>query len=416
MPSQTPIGQTPSDTTPAAPMRPLAILIALALVAGALMIARFATTPDTEGREIAFSLLVGLAFGIVLQRSRFCFLCHFRDFQERRDARGVVAILVALALGALLYQIVIAAWMPVVRPGALPPDAHIGPVSVVLAISSLVFGIGMAISGSCLSGHLYRLGEGSPTSPFALVGALLGFGLGFLTWNAIYVAAVATAPSVWLPHHLGYEGTLALSLAVLVAMILIALRIGRPVPAPASAQAPETNQATTLLRRIFIERWPYSLGGAAVAVISAFAFLRVGPLGVTAELGSLARTASASLGTLPETLHGLDGLRGCATVVKAAILSKNGALIGGLVVGSFAAALVAGQFTPAWPTPKQIAKGLFGGVLMGWGAMTGLGCTVGVLLSGIHAGALSGWVFFLFCTIGVSLTLVVMRFFGPHAA
>jgi hypothetical protein len=146
-----------------------------------------------------------------------------------------------------------------------------------------------------------------------------------------------------------------------------------------------------------------------VAVISAFAFLRVGPLGVTAELGSIARTSSAALGALPETLHGLDGLRGCATVVKAALLSKNGALVGGLVAGSFAAALVAGQFTPAWPTPKQVAKGLAGGILMGWGAMTGLGCTVGVLLSGIHAGALSGWVFFVFCTIGVSATLAIGR-------
>jgi hypothetical protein len=46
---------------------------------------------------------------------------------------------------------------------------------------------------------------------------------------------------------------------------------------------------------------------------------------------------------------------------------------------------------------------------MGWGAMTGLGCTVGVLLSGIHAGALSGWVFLAFCTLGVWLGLLAMR-------
>ncbi|KAB2887456.1 MAG: YeeE/YedE family protein, partial [Burkholderiaceae bacterium] len=32
-------------------------------------------------------------------------------------------------------------------------------------------------------------------------------------------------------------------------------------------------------------------------------------------------------------------------------------------------------------------------VLLGWGAMTGLGCTIGTLLSGSIAGALSGWVF-----------------------
>jgi len=36
---------------------------------------------------------------------------------------------------------------------------------------------------------------------------------------------------------------------------------------------------------------------------------------------------------------------------------------------------------------------LVGGALLGWGAMTGLGCTIGTLLSGSMAGALSGWVF-----------------------
>ncbi|MNL82680.1 hypothetical protein D3C87_2101160 [compost metagenome] len=40
-------------------------------------------------------------------------------------------------------------------------------------------------------------------------------------------------------------------------------------------------------------------------------------------------------------------------------------------------------------------------MLLGWGAMTGLGCTVGNLLSGTMAGALSGWVF------GASVLLAV---------
>jgi hypothetical protein len=33
--------------------------------------------------------------------------------------------------------------------------------------------------------------------------------------------------------------------------------------------------------------------------------------------------------------------------------------------------------------------------------MVALGCTVGTLLSGIMAGAFSGWVFWLFCSIGM---------------
>jgi hypothetical protein len=46
---------------------------------------------------------------------------------------------------------------------------------------------------------------------------------------------------------------------------------------------------------------------------------------------------------------------------------------------------------------------------MGWGAMTALGCTVGVLLSGIHAGAVSGWVFLAACFAGVHIGLWLRR-------
>lgn len=41
--------------------------------------------------------------------------------------------------------------------------------------------------------------------------------------------------------------------------------------------------------------------------------------------------------------------------------------------------------------------------------MIGLGCTVGTLLSGIMAGALSGWVFGAAVFIGVAITLSAGR-------
>jgi uncharacterized membrane protein YedE/YeeE len=359
---------------------------------------------DTANRALVFSLLTGTALGVVLQRSRFCFLCNFRDFLEKRDPRGLLAIVAALAVGTALYTAVTMAWVPVPQPGRLPPNAHVGPVSWVLALGAFVFGIGMAIAGSCLSAHFYRLGEGSPSSPFALVGAAVGFLLGFLTWNDLYLWSVSESVPYWLPHHLGYAGTLLATLLVLGAIAVALIRFGRWTP-----EAPAAPTLSGISAAIFRNRWPALAGGTAVGVISAIYFFRVAPLGVTAELGSLVRTAGASQGWLPDTLLGLDTLRGCATSVKEALLSNNGLLVIGIVAGSFASALPAGQFKPALPTPAQIGKGLAGGVLMGWGAMTALGCTVGVLLSGIHAGALSGWVFLAFCTLGVWLGLLAMR-------
>src|SRR5690606_11596766 len=140
-----------------------------------------------EGRPLALSLILGAAFGAVLQRSRFCFYCNFRDLVERREAGGVLAIIVALAVGAIGYTVIFGAWLPTPALERLPPTAHIGLVSLSLLIAALAFGVGMAISGSCIAAHYYRLAESSVIAPYAIVGALAGFGIGFLTWKPLFL-------------------------------------------------------------------------------------------------------------------------------------------------------------------------------------------------------------------------------------
>ena len=383
----------------------LAALVAAGLAAGA-----WRLSGEAGGTRLALSLVFGALFGLVLQRSRFCFYCQWRDFLVLGDPRGMLGILAALAAGIAGYAVVLGAWMPDPSGTRLAPDAHIGPVGPVLVLAGLVFGAGMAVSGSCISAHLYRLGEGSPTAPFALIGTALGFGLGFLTWNPLYLVSLSDAPVLWLPRHLGYAGTLALSLAALAAL---AWPLLRRLPAPEPVARPDPLHAVFLA--VFVARWPVWLGGLAVGAIGTLSYLRVGPLGVTAEIGGRTRQAAGSLGLLPDRLEGLDTFRGCATAVRDALLTPNGLFIGGLVLAAFAAALVAGQFRPALPSPGQVVRGLTGGTLLGWGAMTGLGCSVGTLLSGIMAGAVSGWVFGVAMFAGAAGTLWLGRRVGVLA-
>jgi len=381
--------------------RALAALVAISI---AYFVLSLYGVPET--RTLALSLALGGIFGFVLQRSRFCFFCHSREYLEEGNPQGVLSILLALGAGTLAYLVVLTQWMPLPLADRLPPTAHIGPVSYALALGAFVFGAGMSISGSCISAHIYRLGEGSPASPFALVGAVIGFGLGFASWNTLYLATIVDSPVVWLPHTLGYAGTLALTIALLLA---IAGYVLSRTSFKISARKETRVDAASIGNAVFVERWPAWTGGLLVGVISAVAYLRVSPLGVTAEIGSLARTWTQATGLLPETLHELDAFRGCVTVVKTALLSPNGMFVGGIVLASFAAALVSGQFQPRLPTLDEALRGLIGGILMGWGAMVALGCTVGVLLSGIHAGALSGWVFLVFCFAGLLAGLRLRR-------
>lgn len=344
------------------------------------------------GRTLVFALVTGAVLGLVLQRSRFCFYCHARDWFEDRNPRGLLAIVLALAVGVVGYTVVLGGWLPVPQPGKLPPDMHIGPVSWVLVAAGLSFGAGMVVSGSCISAHWYRLAEGSAVSPFALVGSALGFIGGFKTWNALYSLSVADAPVVWLPAHLGYGGALAVQLGGL-GLLAAWLWRGFAHDAAAPARAGAVPPLRAVWRNLWAGRWHYWVGGLAVGLIGAFAIVRMRPLGVTAALGSAARQWAQGQGWIPDRLDGLDGFAGCATAPQSTWFTPNALLLAGFVAGAFVAALASRQFAPRWPTWRDAARGLLGGVLLGWGAMTGLGCTIGTLLSGGMAGALSGWVF-----------------------
>lgn len=382
----------------------LRVTTAAALAVAIAVWAHVLSGDGNEGRGLAFSLLAGGAFGLVLQRSRFCFLCITRDFTARRDARGLLGLVVALAVGTLGYHAVFGAFLPMAGTERLPAGAHIGPVSWVLALGALTFGIGMAISGSCISAHFYRLGEGAFGSVFALAGAAVGFGLGFASWNTLYLSAIQQAPVWWLPHHLGYGGSLLFQLLLLAIIGALLLR---------AHKRPETEDKPVgdmrLHSLLFGARWPAYVGGILVGIIGVIAYFRSAPLGVTAELGSLSRTAAASLTLLPAKLEGLDSFAGCATVIKESLFSRNGVFVIGLVAASLASAVLAGDFHPKLPSVRQSLRNFGGGMLMGWGGMIALGCTVGTLLSGIMAGAASGWVFAVFCLTGALIVLSITK-------
>jgi uncharacterized membrane protein YedE/YeeE len=354
-------------------------------------------TPN-QGAKASLSLLIGLALGVVFQRGRFCFFCILRDWIEYRNSTGIYAILVALAVGGVGYAVVFGAFLPNSFTNRLPPDAHIGPVSWVLLVAGIAFGVGMSLSGACISGHLYRLGEGYTRAPFALFGSLIGFGFGFFTWQSVYLGAISQAPIAWLPSTLGYGGALAVHLAILV---VIGIFLLRHLPSrPARDAQPIT--LVYLWNSVFNHRWNPLVTGSIVGMIGVVSYFRVEPLGVTSQLGSVSRTVLDNANLLTDRLNGLDGFVGCATQVVQAI-TENGWLIIGLMIGSWAVVLLANRFQLSKLSLRGGVTALLGGILMGWGSMLALGCTVGTLLSGISAFAISGWVFGIAVLIGVWL-------------
>ncbi len=370
---------------------------------------------DVRGRDASFALLAGAAFGVVLQRSRFCFASAFRDLFLSREPRVALGLLAALAVGSVGYVVVFGAQLPDPSGGYVPPTAFISRVSWHTLLGGASFGIGMVLAGGCISGQMYRLGEGSASAIVALFGVVGGQMLGLLAWNRLWVAAVAEAPTVWLPRGLGYGGALLLQLALFAGLALLVLaRSRRLAPDPAARAA--TSADRSLLQRVFTTPWTAVTGGVAIGGLAILALFRGAPLGVTAELARSARKVGTAAGVLPARLEGLDAVGGCRPLDGVEGISERGLFILALVAGAAVAALAAGEFRPRLARPRALALALLGGVLLGFGAFVASGCTVGALLSGVMAFSLHGWVFGAGLLAGAWAAVALLRRIAPRPA
>ena len=127
--------------------------------------------------------IVGIIFGITVQRSRFCFTSAFRDFFLLGQTRMIKGILVGLAVSSVGFVMIMSTVAPNPGFGAFPSDAHVLPVGLSTLIAGILFGIGMVLAGGCVSGSLYRMGEGYIASWVAILGVMIGLFLLSNTWN-----------------------------------------------------------------------------------------------------------------------------------------------------------------------------------------------------------------------------------------
>jgi uncharacterized membrane protein YedE/YeeE len=387
---------------------------ALATVIALVVLAFWLASGETTDPNAPVSLLIGAALGIAFERGRFCFFCIFREAFEEKRTRQLLSIVMALAVGAVGYALMFGLYLPNPKGEGLPPAAHISPVSLPLVLGAFAFGIGMVLSGACISGHLYRIGQGYLRAIPALIGSLVGFGAGFFTWNTLYLEQVSESPVLWLPRWFGYSGSLLLTLAVLAVLAWLFVRWDRTTDVATDASfTTRVRTGADLRDLLLVRRWSPIATGAIVGGIGVAAYLRTTPLGVTSQLSTVSRSVLDSRNALPEVLHGIDMMRGCVALVSSTI-TNNGWLVIGLVVASFAVAVGGGRFKLQKPTVGNSVTAFIGGVLLGWGSLTALGCTVGVLLSGTQAFAVSGVVFavVVMSAVWIGTRLRLHRLFG----
>lgn len=160
-------------------------------------------------------LLCGIAFGIIIQRTRFCFVRGFREPFMTGESQMPRAIAIAVIISALGFAAL--KYSGVRGENVYVPQAFwFGGL-----VGGVIFGIGMVIAGGCGSGSVWRAGEGQIKLILAVVFFALSTSL-FKAW--IRSSAGLTSLMgfrVFMPNFISYKWSLILIIVIMLAYYLI---------------------------------------------------------------------------------------------------------------------------------------------------------------------------------------------------
>lgn len=329
-------------------------------------------------------LLLGLVLGVVGQATRFCVRGAIADWVIFRGPGRLVSWLLSIAVGAVVIQIMLSANLFDASRTIAWSDRFVWLSALV---GGLLFGYGMILSGGCPQRSLVKAGSGNLKSLVTLLvlaiaaamtlrGAFSGLRVGFLdTWGV----------SLGFPQDLGSLIGKAVSLPPGAVRWVIALAVLAAVLAYAWKV------------RASLERGHWA-GGIVVGLLVGAAFYLTGRIGFLAEhpetlepawLGTQSRRPEGLTFSAP-LAHTLDLLTLWSDKATVATFGVMMAL--GVIVGAFASAKLRGDFRlESFSSPRELGEHLLGGVLMGFGGVTAVGCSIGNGVTGLallSAGAL----------------------------
>ena len=312
--------------------------------------------------NILSGLVIGLAFGIALQRGRFCFNSAFRDTLLFKDYTIIKAIGVAIAVEMVGFQLLSELGLVQLYPRGLYWGANI--------LGGFMFGVGMVIAGGCISGATYRTGEGMVGSMLALVGIAIG-AVATLNYSLSPIKdLLQTATKIQIK---GLSPTIPLALGVSPWVLIIPVFALFVFFAQRSYWRERKAKIDPI--SLFGHSWPWWFAGTIVGSIAVISY-------------PLAEAAGRS--TPLAMTGGYVGILAILVNQDLQFLGWEQAMVVGAISGAAIAALLAREWKVRVPPGRMLGQSLLGGLVMGVGAVLGDGCNITTILIGIPLLSLGG--------------------------
>ncbi|WP_114968412.1 YeeE/YedE family protein [Rhodoferax ferrireducens] len=328
--------------------------------------------------------LLAFIFGVVANKTNFCTMGAISDVVNMghwgRMRMWLLTIAVAMVGANLLYYFgLIDLSKSVYHRPALP--------WLSLLLGGALFGVGMTIAAGCTNKNLVRLGGGSVRSlvvlVFLAISAYMTLKGLFGQWRASYLDPVSIdVSSPALPQVLTQLTGLPDKTALLATVAMVGLGL----------------LVFVFKDKRFRGNLPHVIGSTVLGLLIVAAWYLTGSLGHGENLDTLETVYFAtntrtleSMSFVAPTAYNLELLM--LWTDKSMRVTFGVASVIGVVLGSFAYAIGTRQFRwEGFASLEDLRTQLIGAVLMGFGGVTALGCTIGQGLSGVSTLALGSFV------------------------
>jgi hypothetical protein len=337
---------------------------------------------------VAGGFVIAFVFGLVAAKSNFCTMGALADIVNMghwgRMRMWLLAVAVAIAGTAALSA---TGQVDLAKSVAQRPNLP----WLSLVVGGLLFGIGMTLAGGCANKNLVRVGGGSLRSlvvlTFVAIASYMTLKGLFGQWRASWLDPVRIDLGArgWADQGLDTALAQAFGLEPKAALALAA-------------------GALVLALLAFVFKDPRFRGnGGQIGAGIALGLLVVAGWYVTGHLGygeNPETLETVFFATNTRTLESLSFVAPLAYSLELLLLWTDASLhlsfgiasVLGVIAGSLAYALAAGKFRwEGFASVADLRTQLVGGVLMGFGGVTALGCTIGQGVSGVSTLAIGSF-------------------------
>jgi uncharacterized protein len=337
----------------------------------------------------AFAL--AFVFGAVGNKTNFCTMGAVSDWVNMGSLSRMRMWLLAIAV-AILGSSALAAAGLVDSSKSIYTSANLTWLSHL--VGGFLFGVGMTLGSGCGSKTLIRVGAGNLKS--VVVYIFLGIAA-YMTLRGLFGAfrvGVLEKAAITLPQGQDLPSLLGFNRAILAALIGAAML------------------AFIYSSKAFRSSFDYTLGGVVTGLVVVGGWYVSGHVGHVAEDPNTLQEAFVATNTgrmesfsfVAPFAYTLEYLM--LWTDKSKLITYGIASAAGVIAGSAAYALATRSFRwEGFRDAEDTANHMLGGMLMGFGGITALGCTIGQAISGFSTLALGSIITFIAIVAGSAATM-----------